>query len=213
MGQISFYQLLLIFAFGSFVYLIYRRGNRKNKHVISFIVAELEGAINPVKKLYKHLGGTVGYQASYERKGYIHRIEAIFTTLPRQSIAVYPFHLLFGEHDKLQLNIYSEKELSVHAVIVKKQGNYSKLLKKYSVAGLSSKEISDKKDTFLIYYRDEGSLNFSNGLFNEMNMTNVLLLIANPENSLFHIQLIPLENEIEPFVKGFLSNAKKYIVK
>ncbi|MCK4803230.1 MAG: hypothetical protein KAT88_01680 [Spirochaetes bacterium] len=213
MGPISFYQILLIFAFGAFVYLLYLRGNRKNREINKYIASELENAINPVSKSYKNLGGTIGYKAFYERTGYINRIVALFTTLPRQSIIVYPFHLLFKGHDKLQLNIYSEKDLAVHFALVKKSLNYEKYLKNYSVKNLTQKEIEHNKETFLIFYNSDISLGFCRLLIEKFKMLNVLSIIANQENRLFHVNLIPRKGEIEPFIKIFLSTVKNYLKK
>jgi len=213
MGSASFYQILLIFALGVFMYLIYKRGNRKNKWVISFITSELESAINPSYKMYKDLGGTIGYKANYERQGYLNRVVSIFTTIPRQSLAVYPFHLLMGDHDKLQLNIYSKRDLLINFVIVKKSLSYKKLLKKCNVANLSEREVKYNNNSYIIFYKDDNSLNFCNYIFDEFNMSNILLITANPDSHLFHINMIPKKGSIEPFVKNFLSNAKKFLRK
>ena len=213
MGNISLYQLLLIFAAGGFVYLIYLRGNRKNKHINSFIAKELEAAINPINKSYKNLGGTIGYKAFYTRNGYINKVVAVFTTLPRHSIAVYPFHLLFGGHDKLQLNIYSEKEIIPNFICIKKKRRYLKLLNKYNTEGLTAKDQEYGTSTFLLYYKDSQSLDICDALIKESLSDNLISMAANPENNSFHLYFIPKEGKIEHLVKTFLSMAKNYLEK
>jgi len=213
MGSIPLYQLLLIFAAGGFVYLIYLRGNRKNKHINSFIAKELEAAINPVDKSYKNMGGTIGYKAFYTRNGYINRVIAVFTTLPRHSVAVYPFHLLFGGHDKLQLNIYSEKDILPHFILIKKKKRYAKLLSKYNTDDMMTKDHKYGISTYLLYYKDSQSLDICNSLIKEHISDNLISMSANPDNNAFHIYCIPKEGKIEPLIKTFLSMAKNYLKK
>jgi len=213
MGPIKFYQILLIFAFGGLVYLAHMRGTRKNKQVIKTISSELEGGINPTKKMYKNLGGSIGYRAFYERNGYLGKVTALFTTLPRQSILVYPFHILFGGHDKLQVNIYSENPIKVNCVIVKSHRNHGKLVQKYCDDGFMKKETAFEDTIYWIYYKDDDSLQFGESLFKKNDMKNVIFFMSSPENSSFHIRMIPRKDAIEPFLRSFLSYAKTYVKK
>ena len=215
MASLPLYQLLLIFAAGGFVYLIYLRGNRKNKHLHSTISHELEAAINPTDKLYKNLGGTIGYKALYNRNGYINKVVAIFTTLPRHSVAVYPFHLIFGGHDKLQLNIYSEKDILPHFVCIKKKKKYLKLLNKYNLEGLSSQEISSNNNSnkYVVYYKDNKSLELCSKIIKEPFSDLLISISSTPENKSFFLYCIPKDGKIEPLVKTYISTLKNYIVK
>ena len=213
MGSISLYQLLLIFAAGGFVYLVYLRGNRKNKHLHTVISNELESALNPKDKLYKNLGGTIGYKALYTREGYISKVVAIFTTLPRHSIAVYPFHLLFGGHDKLQINIYSDIDILPHYICIKKKNKYLKLLKKYNTEGLKEQEVVESNSTFVIYYKDVQSLEICNSIIKSSTSNSLISISASPENRSFFLYCIPKEGKIEPLIKTYMSTVKKYLVK
>ena len=213
MGDISLYQLLLIFAAGGFVYLVYLRGNRKNKHLHSMISRELEAAINPIDKSYKNLGGTIGYKAFYTRNGYINRIVAIFTTLPRHSIAVFPFHLIFGGHDKLQINIYSEKEILPNFICIKKRKKYLKLLKKYNVNGFQITDLMHGNDIYITYYKDDQSLEICNRIVKNPSSDTLISISATPENKSFFLYCIPKEGKIKPLVKTYISIVKNYLVK
>lgn len=213
MGSISLYQILLIFAAGGFVYLIYLRGNRKNKHLHTIISQELEAAINPIDKLYKNLGGTIGYKAFYTRNGYINKVVALFTTLPRHSVAVYPFHLIFGGHDKLQLNIYTDKEILLHFICVKNKKKYLKLLSKYNISGLKSTEIPLGNSTYLLYYKNKESLDICNKIINTPFTTNLIAMSAIPENKSFFLYCIPKEGNIKPLLKKYLSTMSDCLIK
>ena len=213
MGGLSLYQVLLLFALGGAVYLVYLRGNRKNKELIRIISTELEAAINPVEKLYKNLGGTIGYRAFYERKGILGKIVAVFTTLPRHSIIVYPFHLLFGGHDKLQLNAYSSKEIIPWFILVKEGFRYNNLHKRYRNMGMLIEKYDLMGNQFILYYNDEDSRRICKEIMASFDPRLLVSIGANPESRAFYLYCIPAKGEIKPMVRGFLSSAKQYIKK
>ncbi len=213
MGGIQLYQLLLLFALGGAVYLVYLRGNRKNKELIKTISSELELAVNPVEKVYKNLGGTIGYRAFYERKGIFNRVVAVFTTLPRHSIIVYPFHLIFRGHDKLQLNAYSQKDISPNFLFVRDGIRYNNLHQRYKNRGMSIENYNFKSIRFVMYYDDEYSHEICEEILKVFDPRFLVAIGANPENRVFYLYCIPVKGKIEPMVRHFLSHIKQYVIK
>ena len=115
MKPIYIFIFIIISVIISVAYFI---GYKKNIKYMKLMAAMLESALQPQDQTYTYLGGILGFSADYAVDGFA-QVKANLRLIPRQSALYWPFLLITGAKDSLQLMFYLKKPIKEEFHVIK----------------------------------------------------------------------------------------------
>jgi len=83
----------------------YAWGARRSRTIVTSALRALDHALQPVDRIYRNIGGLLGYHAVFEMPAHsaVCRVEATVTVVPRHALLYFPISLLLGRRDSLAI--------------------------------------------------------------------------------------------------------------
>ncbi|GAB1483870.1 hypothetical protein MASR2M78_26860 [Treponema sp.] len=141
-----------LIALALFAVLRYFRGNKQNRWLSGCISAETEAILNPKDTNYVNIGGSIGYNFTYQLSAPLKEAKGTFALIPRHSAFYLPVVFLVGGKDRYFLTIYSKEKLIGEGHIIEEK-YFSKISETIDgIAKLKRDRVSRGKKNYILLW-------------------------------------------------------------
>lgn len=117
----------VFFLFVAFSFLLtfgYFHGRRKNRELFLSAFNDLMAVFRPDDQTFTNIGGAIGYHANLfirKKGGFLSRVDATITMLPRHSWLYFPVSKLIRKYDRLFLELYVKNTPAEECHLIEEQ--------------------------------------------------------------------------------------------